>query len=65
MNAVDTTGAGDSFVGALLNKIAEDQSILEVSNTRKKHPINQNVHHILVFIESPKQLTIVDSLFTE
>ncbi|XP_061374766.1 probable fructokinase-4 isoform X2 [Gastrolobium bilobum] len=29
VNAVDTTGAGDSFVGALLSKIVDDQSILE------------------------------------
>ncbi|CAJ2679083.1 pfkB family carbohydrate kinase [Trifolium pratense] len=29
VNAVDTTGAGDSFVGALLGKIVDDQSILE------------------------------------
>lgn len=38
MNAVDTTGAGDSFVGALLNKIVDDHSIIEVramfSNSR-------------------------------
>lgn len=31
VNTVDTTGAGDSFVGALLCKIVDDQSILEVS----------------------------------
>jgi len=31
VNTVDTTGAGDSFVGALLSKIVDDQSILEVS----------------------------------
>ncbi|KAM1466651.1 hypothetical protein ACFX2I_031830 [Malus domestica] len=29
VNAVDTTGAGDSFVGALLAKIVDDHSILE------------------------------------
>ncbi|XP_027344264.1 fructokinase-2 isoform X1 [Abrus precatorius] len=29
VNTVDTTGAGDSFVGALLTKIVDDQSILE------------------------------------
>ncbi|KAI5653502.1 hypothetical protein M9H77_30689 [Catharanthus roseus] len=29
VNTVDTTGAGDSFVGALLNKIVDDQAILE------------------------------------
>ncbi|KAF2322105.1 hypothetical protein GH714_006734 [Hevea brasiliensis] len=29
VNTVDTTGAGDSFVGALLLKIVDDQSILE------------------------------------
>ncbi|XP_022139278.1 probable fructokinase-4 [Momordica charantia] len=28
VKAVDTTGAGDSFVGALLCKIVDDQSIL-------------------------------------
>jgi len=31
VSTVDTTGAGDSFVGALLSKIVDDQSILEVS----------------------------------
>lgn len=30
MKTVDTTGAGDSFVGALLTKIVDDQTILEV-----------------------------------
>lgn len=30
VNTVDTTGAGDSFVGALLTKIVSDQAILEV-----------------------------------
>ncbi|KAH7521353.1 hypothetical protein FEM48_Zijuj07G0024100 [Ziziphus jujuba var. spinosa] len=29
VNTVDTTGAGDSFVGALLGKIVDDRSILE------------------------------------
>ncbi|XP_021751776.1 probable fructokinase-4 [Chenopodium quinoa] len=29
VNAVDTTGAGDSFVGALLGKIVDDHSIIE------------------------------------
>lgn len=31
MDAVDTTGAGDSFVGALLNQIVDDHSVLEVT----------------------------------
>lgn len=30
MEAVDTTGAGDSFVGAFLKQIVDDQSVLEV-----------------------------------
>ena len=30
MDAVDTTGAGDSFVGALLCKIVDDRAVLEV-----------------------------------
>ena len=30
VKTVDTTGAGDSFVGALLCKIVDDQSVLEV-----------------------------------
>ena len=30
VKTVDTTGAGDSFVGALLSKLVDDQSILEV-----------------------------------
>ncbi|XP_010457716.1 PREDICTED: probable fructokinase-2 isoform X1 [Camelina sativa] len=29
VDAVDTTGAGDSFVGALLNQIVDDQSVFE------------------------------------
>ncbi|KAG4973910.1 hypothetical protein AAZX31_11G124500 [Glycine max] len=29
VSTVDTTGAGDSFVGALLSKIVDDQSVLE------------------------------------
>lgn len=29
MNTVDTTGAGDAFVGALLGKLVDDQSVLE------------------------------------
>ncbi|MCD7452382.1 protein kinase frk1, partial [Datura stramonium] len=29
VKTVDTTGAGDSFVGALLTKIVDDQAILE------------------------------------
>nr|KJB71774.1 hypothetical protein B456_011G141600 [Gossypium raimondii] len=32
VNTVDTTGAGDSFVGALLCKIVEDPTILEVTH---------------------------------
>lgn len=30
MKAVDTTGAGDSFVGALLTAVAKDPSIFDV-----------------------------------
>lgn len=33
VNAVDTTGAGDSFVGALLCKIVDDHSLIEVMRT--------------------------------
>uniref|UniRef100_A0A7C9D6Q7 fructokinase n=2 Tax=Opuntia streptacantha TaxID=393608 RepID=A0A7C9D6Q7_OPUST len=29
VKAIDTTGAGDSFVGALLNKVVDDHSIIE------------------------------------
>lgn len=31
VKTVDTTGAGDAFIGALLCKIVDDQSVLEVS----------------------------------
>ena len=31
VNTVDTTGAGDSFVGALLCNIVDDRSVLEVT----------------------------------
>lgn len=30
VETIDTTGAGDSFVGALLGKIVDDHSIIEV-----------------------------------
>ena len=33
VKAVDTTGAGDAFVGALLCKIVDDWSVLEVMLT--------------------------------
>lgn len=33
VNAVDTTGAGDSYVGALLCKIVDDHSLIEVTKT--------------------------------
>lgn len=31
VKAVDTTGAGDSFAGALLTKIVDNQSVLQVT----------------------------------
>ncbi|URD83354.1 ribokinase [Musa troglodytarum] len=31
---IDTTGAGDAFVGALLRRVVQDQSVLQVRNTR-------------------------------
>lgn len=34
VKAVDTTGAGDAFVGAMLRRIVTDQSALQVSQTR-------------------------------
>ncbi|KAM7266429.1 hypothetical protein ACFE04_004326 [Oxalis oulophora] len=36
VNTVDTTGAGDSFVGALLCKIVDDQKILEARNEESR-----------------------------
>ncbi|XP_027354667.1 fructokinase-2-like isoform X2 [Abrus precatorius] len=36
VNTIDTTGAGDSFVGALLCKIVDDQSILEDESRLKE-----------------------------
>ncbi|CAI9117231.1 OLC1v1018580C1 [Oldenlandia corymbosa var. corymbosa] len=36
VNTVDTTGAGDSFVGALLTKIVDDQAILEDESRLKE-----------------------------
>ena len=32
VKTIDTTGAGDSFIGALLCKIVDDQSVLEVNS---------------------------------
>lgn len=40
VNTVDTTGAGDSFIGALLCKMVKDQSIIEVTTTTTKIIIN-------------------------
>jgi len=31
---VDTTGAGDAFIGAMLSKLVEDQSVLQVSDKK-------------------------------
>ncbi|KAH0916776.1 hypothetical protein HID58_031222 [Brassica napus] len=36
VNAVDTTGAGDSFIGAFLSKIVDDQSVLEDEKKLRK-----------------------------
>lgn len=41
MNAVDTTGAGDSFIGAFLSQIVDDQTVLEVKHNPK--PLNDHV----------------------
>ena len=41
MNAVDTTGAGDSFIGAFLSQIVDDQTVLEVEHNPK--PLNDHV----------------------
>ena len=38
MDTIDTTGAGDSFVGALLCKIVDDQSVLEVNSINHPSP---------------------------
>jgi len=38
VDTVDTTGAGDSFVGALLCKIVDDQSVLEVNSVNHPSP---------------------------
>lgn len=36
MTAIDTTGAGDAFVGGVLTQIASDMSILEDEQKLKK-----------------------------
>ena len=41
MNAVDTTGAGDSFIGAFLSQIVDDQTVLKVEHNPK--PLNDHV----------------------
>ncbi|GJY88690.1 fructokinase-2 [Tanacetum coccineum] len=38
---VDTTGAGDSFVGALLAKIVDDQSVLQMGRMYKPSVFDQ------------------------
>lgn len=39
VNAVDTTGAGDSYVGALLCNIVDDRSVLEVQKYKQPNII--------------------------
>lgn len=41
VKAVDTTGAGDSFIGAFLSQIVDDQTVLEVEHNPK--PQNDHV----------------------
>ncbi|KAF8111164.1 hypothetical protein N665_0076s0157 [Sinapis alba] len=36
VNPVDTTGAGDSFIGAFLSQIVDDQSLLEEDERLRK-----------------------------
>lgn len=43
MKAVDTTGAGDSFVGSLLRDVARDPSILEVCFLSLKHNLRSTL----------------------
>lgn len=50
VNAVDTTGAGDSYVGALLCKIVDDRAVLEV---------NTKIIHIKLFCN----FRLFDSIF--
>jgi len=59
VDTVDTTGAGDSFVGALLCKIVDDQSVLEVNSVNHPSPFRLVIKKaILVLL----YLTFVDIL---
>jgi len=59
VDTVDTTGAGDSFVGALLCKIVDDQSVLEVNSANHPSPFRLVIKKaILVLL----YLTFVDIL---
>lgn len=45
MKAVDTTGAGDSFVGAFLTAVARDASIFEVFSPSFSHTRIRIIYH--------------------
>lgn len=45
MNTVDTTGAGDSYIGALLCKIVDDRAVLEVIIPNNLHQISLQLRY--------------------
>lgn len=51
VKTVDTTGAGDSFIGALLCKIVDDRSIIEVRLLMNVFFLFKKIHNIfLLFV---------------
>ena len=62
MKAVDTTGAGDSFVGALLTAVAKEPSIFDVYLSLSLSDIYMH-KKTLIFKTKVYYLVIVDTLF--
>jgi len=50
VKAIDTTGAGDSFVGALLTAVAKDTSIFEVSLSHTHYKMLSSHYHDIFFV---------------
>lgn len=50
VKTVDTTGAGDSFIGALLCKIVDDRSIIEVRLLMNVFFLFKKIHNIFFVI---------------
>lgn len=60
VKAVDTTGAGDAFVGALLTKIVNDHSIIQVNSLVLSLSLSQYILNYFMSIADCEPLIIQD-----